>query len=48
VVTKLIEQAREHMHHNPMMPGMMAAYNEIHADLKRESAEVQAMIQNYR
>lgn len=48
VVTKLIEQAKEHMHDNPMMPGMMAVYNEIHADLKRESAEVQAMIQNYR
>ena len=48
VVTKLIEQAKEHIHDNPMMPGMMAVYNEIHADLKRECAEVQAMIQNYR
>lgn len=48
VVTKLIEQAKEHMRDNPMMPGMMAVYNEIHADLKRETAEVQAMIQNYK
>lgn len=48
VVTKLIEHAKEHKRDNPMMPGMMAVYNEIHADLKRESAEVQAMIQNYK
>lgn len=48
VVTKLIEHAKEHMTSNPMMPGMMAVYNEIHADLKKEAAEVQAMIQNYK
>lgn len=48
VVTRLIEHAKEHMNGNPMMPGMMAVYNEIHADLKRESAEVQAMIQNFK
>ena len=48
VVTKLIEHAKEHAHDNPMMPGMMAVYNEIHADLKKEAAEVQAMIQNYK
>ena len=48
VVTRLIDHAKEHMHDNPMLPGMMAVYNEIHADLKREAAEVQAMIQNYK
>jgi hypothetical protein len=48
VVTKLIEHAKERMHDNPMLPGMMAVYNEIHADMKREAAEVQAMIQNYK
>ena len=48
VVTHLIEHAKEHANGNAMMPGMMAVYNEIHADLKRESAEVQAMIQNYK
>ena len=48
VVTKLIEHAKEHAHDNPMMPGMMAVYNEIHADLKKEAAEAQAMIQNYK
>jgi hypothetical protein len=48
VVTRLIDEAKVHMHDNPMMPGMMAVYNEIHADLIRESAEVQAMIQNFK
>jgi hypothetical protein len=48
VVVKLIDHAKEHMHDNPMMPGMMAVYNEIHADLKKEAAEVHAMIQNYK
>lgn len=48
VVTRLIETAKAERNGNPMIPGMMAVYNEIHADLKRESAEVQAMIQNYK
>ena len=48
VVTKLIEAAKTKEAGNPMMPGMLAVYNEIHADLIRESAEVQAMIQNYK
>lgn len=48
IVTRLIEHAKTDMNNNPMMPGMMAVYNEIHADLKKEAAEVQAMIQNYK
>ena len=48
VVTKLINHAKEHAASNPLTPGMMAVYNQIHADLMRESAEVQAMIQNYK
>lgn len=48
VVTRLIDRARHEMEGNPMMPGMLAVYNEIHADIKREAAEVQAMIQNYK
>lgn len=48
IVVKLIEQAKAEKQGNPMMPGMMAAYNEIHSSLKIESAEVQAMIQNYK
>jgi hypothetical protein len=47
IVTRLIEHAKEHMEGNAMLPGMMAVYNDLHADLKREAAEVQAMIQNY-
>ena len=48
VVTRLIDQAKEHHKDNPMTAGMLAVYNEIHADIVRESAEVQAMIQNYK
>ena len=48
VVVKLIDQAKAEKSGNPMMPGMMAAYNEIHAGLKLEAAEVHAMIQNYK
>ena len=48
VVVKLIETARAEKNGNPMLPGMMAVYNEIHTELKREEAEVQAMIQNYK
>lgn len=47
-VVRLIEHAKAHKADNPMMPGMLAVYNEIHADLKKEAAEVQAMIQNYK
>ena len=46
-VVRLIDHAKAHEANNPMLPGMIAVYNEIHADLKREAAEVQAMIQNY-
>ena len=48
IVVKLIDQAKTEKTGNPMMPGMMAAYNEIHASLKLEAAEVQAMINNYK
>lgn len=47
-VVRLIDHAKATKADNPMMPGMMAVYNEIHADLKKEAAEVQAMIQNYK
>ena len=48
VVVRLIDAARMEKEGNPMLPGMLAVYNEIHADLKREAAEVQAMVQNYK
>ena len=47
-VARLIEQAKAEHANDPMIPGMMAVYNEIHADLKREAAEVQAMISAYK
>ena len=48
VVTKLIDHAKEHMHDNPMLPGMMAVYEEMHADIIAEAAEVKAMIDGYK
>lgn len=47
-VTRLIDHAKTTKADNPMMSGMLAIYNEIHSDLKREAAEVHAMIQNYK
>lgn len=44
----LIKEAREKMSGNPMMPGMLAVYEEIHADIAAEAAEVQAMITAYK
>ena len=43
-VTRLISEARASERDNPMMPGMIAVYEEIHADIMKESAEVSAMI----
>ena len=48
VVVSLIKEAREKMSGNPMMPGMLAVYEEIHADIAKEAAEVQAMIAAYK
>lgn len=48
IVHNLIEHAKGTMHDNPMLPGMIAVYNDLHADIKREAAEVQAMIQSYK
>ena len=48
IVVKLIDQAKAEHANDPMIPGMTAVYNEIHADLKREAAEVQAMISAYK
>ena len=48
VVVHLINEAKEKMAGNPMMPGMMAVYEEIHADVAKDAAEVQAMISAYK
>ena len=48
VVAKLISEAREKMSGNPLYPGMQAAYDEMHADIVQDAAEVQAMIAAYK
>lgn len=47
-VTRLINEARSTEADNPMMPGMLAVYEEIHADIIKESAEVSAMISAFK
>lgn len=47
-VTRLINEARANEASNPMTPGMLAVYEEIHADIIKESAEVSAMISAFK
>ena len=47
-VTKMINEAKTKMADNPMTPGMIAVYEEIHADIIAENAEVQGMINAYK
>jgi chromosome segregation ATPase len=47
-VTRLISEAKAEKHDDPLLPGMAAVYEEIHADIIREAAEVQAMINGYK
>ena len=47
-VAKMISEAKSKMVDNPMMPGMIAVYEEIHADIIAENAEVQGMINAYK
>lgn len=48
VVAKMIADTRAKMADNPMTPGMLAVYEEIHADIIAENAEVQGMISAYK
>ena len=48
VVTRFITDAKEKMASNPMLPGMLAAYEDIHADVVKDAAEAQAMIAGYK
>ena len=48
IVTGMIKESREKMSGNLMLPGMIAVYEEIHADIAKEAAEVQAMIAAYK
>lgn len=47
-VKRLIEAARAEKKDNPLLPGMIAVYNEIHADIMAEAAYVNAMISAYK
>lgn len=45
---RLIDEAKAKHADDPLMPGMMAIYEDMHGDIIRESAEVQAMIAAYK
>lgn len=47
-VKRLIDDAKAKRADDKLMPGMMAVYEDMHADIMRESAEVQAMIAAYK
>lgn len=47
-VVRLIKAAEEEHKTNPLYAGMLAVYNEMHADIMAESAEVQGMISAYK
>ena len=47
-VAKMISEAKTKMADNPMTPGMIAVYEEIHADIIAENAEVHGMINAYK
>ena len=48
VVGRLIGDARAKMVDNPLLPGMIAVYEDMHADIMKDAAEVQAMIAAYK
>ena len=47
-VKRLIDDAKSKHADDKLMPGMVAVYEDMHADIMRESAEVQAMIAAYK
>ena len=47
-VKRLIEDAKVKRADDKLMPGMVAVYEDLHADIVRDSAEVQAMIAAYK
>ena len=47
-VARLINDAKTKMADNPLLPGMIAVYEDMHADIMKEAAEVQAMIAAYK
>ena len=47
-VKRLIDDAKSKHADDKLMPGMVAVYEDMHADIMRDSAEVQAMIAAYK
>ena len=47
VVAKMIETEKVKNADNPLTPGMLALYNEVHADMIRNAAKVRSMIDSY-
>ena len=47
-VKRLIDDAKAKRADDKLMPGMVAVYEDMHADIMRDSAEVQAMIAAYK
>ena len=47
-VKRPIDDAKAKHADDKLMPGMVAVYEDMHADIMRESAEVQAMIAAYK
>ena len=47
-VTRLIADAKTKMATDPLLPGMMAVYDDLHADIVKDTAEVQAMVAAYK
>ena len=47
-VKRLIDDAKVKRTDDKLMPGMVAVYEDMHADIMRDSAEVQAMISAYK
>ena len=47
-VKRLIDDAKAKHADDKLLPGMVAVYEDMHADIMRDSAEVQAMIAAYK
>ena len=47
-VKRLIDEAKSKHADDKLLPGMVAVYEDMHADIMRDSAEVQAMIAAYK
>lgn len=48
LVKKMIEEYAASGKNSELVPGMRAVYNDLHNDLMREHAEIQAMITGYK